>query len=197
MPLDVFQEEVRIVRDIPLMTPAVILNQTREFHSTLRSERFESMEVTLTKINVSATMDNVAVDVKTSVFDVILQLIPCTQTTIHNTGRCKLSAYKDIDLIKTTGKKVVASIDKRGPLVLRCIVKDKDPKNPLTAESLKGFRLKVDYDYAVRERFSSFGNPRASTKAVEDLRSALNRAMNQIRSLSMRVSNSSVSVQSE
>lgn len=197
MPLNVFEESVQIVRDVPLMTPAVILKQSRQFNSTLRRDRFESMEVTLSKINVSATMDGQEVDLKSSVFDVTLQLIPCTQTAIRNTGKCKLSVYKEIDLIKTIGKKVVANIENRGPLVLRCVIKDKDPKNPLPPESLKGFRVKVNYVYVIKEKFAPFGNPRASTKAVEDLRSALNRAMNQIRALSMRVSNTNVSVESE
>ena len=151
------------------------------------------MQVTVKNVSVVASKDGQEVDLDNSNFDVVLQLIPCVQTAIRDEKhKCKLSVYKNVDLIKLKKKRVVVNINQRGPLVLRVIVKDEDPNNPLAAEDLKGFRLAVKYDYRIDEKHSSFGNPRAQTKAIDDLRSALNNALTQIRNLTKRVASSDI-----
>tara|TARA_B100001989_G_scaffold251257_1_gene230073 strand:- start:509 stop:1099 length:591 start_codon:yes stop_codon:yes gene_type:complete len=196
MPLKVFEEQVNASHNITTLTPAKIVHQTRQFNSSLSSSRFGSMDVTISNVTLVAAKDGQEVDLENSNFEVILQLIPCAQTAIRDElNRCKLSAYREVDLIKIKKKRVVISINKRGPIVLRCIIKDEDPKNPLSAEDLKGFRLQLKYDYKIEEKHSSFGNPRAQTKALDELRSALNKALSQIRSLSKQVSSSPAVVQ--
>tara|TARA_B100000214_G_C23933162_1_gene611817 strand:- start:192 stop:785 length:594 start_codon:yes stop_codon:yes gene_type:complete len=188
MPLNVFEEQVDATHNISVLTPAKIVHQTRQFNSSLANHRFESMDVTITNVKLTATKDGQEIDLEKSNFDITLQMIPCAQTTIRDElHRCKLSAYKEIDLIKIKSKRAVVSIDKRGPLVLRVIIKDEDPKNPLPQEDLKGFRLRVQYTYSIKEKHSSFGNPRAQTKALDELRSALSNAMSQIRSLGQKL----------
>ena len=196
MPLKVFEEQVSATHNITTLTPAKIVHQTRQFNSSLPSTRFGSMDVTITNVSLIAEKDGQEVDLDNSNFEVILQLIPCAQTTIRDElHRCKLSAYREIDLIKIKKKRIVVSINKRGPLLLRCIIKDEDPKNPLSAEDLRGFRLQLKYNYLIEEKHSSFGNPRAQTKALDELRSALNKALSQIRSLSRQVSSAPEVVQ--
>jgi hypothetical protein len=188
MPLKIFEEQVSAQHNITVLTPSKIVHQTRQFNSSLSNHRFQSMRVLLTNVSVVATKDGQEVDLDQSNFDIILQLIPCAQTAIRDEKRkCKLSVYKEIDLIKNKSKRIVVNINKRGPLVLRIIAKDEDPTNPLPAELLQGFRLTCKYTYKIEETYNPFGNPRAETKENNELKSALNNAMSQIRSLSRRV----------
>ena len=188
MPLQVFQEQINVTHNVGTLTPAKIIHQTREFKSTLRKERFEAMEVDISSINVIATVEGQEVDLSASDFEVILQLIPCSQTAIRDDkNKCKLKSYKELDLIKLTKKKVVVSIEKRGSLILRCIARDKDPKNPLSPDLLKNFRINVQYNYEITEKYSTIVNPRTETRAVNDLRESLSNALSQIASLRSRL----------
>lgn len=192
MPLNVFQEQVNATHNVGVLTPAKIIHQTREFKSTLRKERFQAMKVNISSINVIATVEGQEVDLSASDFEVILQLIPCSQTAIRDDkNKCKLKFYKELDLIKLIKKKVVVSIEKRGSLILRCIARDKDPKNPLSADLLKNFRINVQFNYEIVEEYSPMVNPRTETKAVNDLRESLNNALSQIASLRSRLTNRS------
>ena len=192
MPLNVFDEQVNASYNFTekgdSLTPAKRIHQTREFQSSLRSNNFKSIEVVVSNVKVSAFKDGQEVDLSESNFDITLQLIPCAQTAIRDEkNRCKLSVYKEVNLVRLQKKRIVFNIEKRGSLILRVIVKDEDPKNPLPAEVLSGLKLNVEYKYTIQEKYQSYENIRAQSKLVDDLKSSLSKALAKVRLLTSQV----------
>ena len=188
MPTTVFQQDVDVTQNISILTPAKIMHQTRQFNSSLPHSRFESMKVIITNASVVASKDDQEVDLESSNFEVLLQLIPCAQTAIRDEKhKCKLKLYKEVDLVKLKKKRTVLELDRRGPLVLRAIIRDEDPKNPLPAEDLKGFRVKLRYSYTIEEVSQPITINRGQTKTINELKSKLNSALDRIKKLSKPV----------
>ena len=162
MPTTVFQQDVDVTQNISILTPAKIMHQTRQFNSSLPHSRFESMKVIITNASVVASKDDQEVDLESSNFEVV-------------------------ELVKFKNKRTVLELDRRGPLVLRAIIRDEDPKNPLPAEDLKGFRVKLSYSYTIEEVSQPITINRGQTKTINELKSKLNSALDRIKKLSKPV----------